>query len=494
MYRLMLYYLTALYSLAIIFSFIKIIPYSYIDLLTSGLYLIFISYLVNQVFAYLFKVRPNYESQLITGTILALIVGPLPLLKNLVFLTILGVISMASKYLIAYKKQHIFNPAAIAVTVTAVAIGQGASWWIGDKTMLPFIAIGGLLMIRKLKRFNMIVGFVLSYAFFLSVFSFQSVGIAGLPDLLKSAFLSPPILFFTFVMLTEPITSPADRKLRLYFGIFCGFVYTFLANYLNVSYTLELSLLVSNLVFRIIRFSEKYDLVLQSKKEIAKSIWEFVFEPVKSFAFLPGQFLEWTLPHPHADSRGNRRYFTISSSPTESTVKLAVKIPEKASSFKSALNKLNPGDSIYATNLEGEFVLDKETDTKYVFVAGGIGITPFVSIIRYMLDKKLTFPIVLFYIARDPSEFAYKELLEKAEKNGVKTVYVISENPPDGWKGEVGRLNEEMIKKYVPDPASQLFYISGPQPMVMAYEEMLQKLGVKYKADFFPGYEETYSK
>lgn len=499
MYRLMLYYVTALYSLAIIFSFFKFLPYNWFDLLASGMYLIGVCFVVNQLIARIFKIQPNYESQLITGTILALIVGPLPLLANIVFLTTVAALSMVSKYLISFRRQHVFNPAAFAVTITALIIGQGASWWIGGSVMLPFIAVMGLIMARKLRRFHLILSFVVSYALFLSIFSFSSVGANGILNLLQNAFLSPPLLFFTFVMLTEPITSPADRKMRIYFGLFTGLIYAAFSTYLTIFYTLELALLTANLLFRIISFSEKYNLVLQQKNEIAQNIWEFIFEPTRKFVFTPGQYLEWTVPHKHTDSRGNRRYFTIASSPTEKSLRLTVKIPsDKPSSYKNALKNTKVGDSIYATNLEGEFTLAKDSAQKYVFIAGGIGITPFISFVKYAIDKNQKVDGTLFYIAHDVSEFVHKDLFTEAEKKlGLKIVYVLGDNPPKGWTGEVGRLNDDMVKKYVKDFENSLYYISGPQPMVMAYEDLLQKIGngkIKYKADFFPGYEETYSK
>lgn len=494
----MLYYVTALYSLAIIFSFFKLLPYNWFDLLTSGCYIIAICFVVNQLIAKIFNVHPNYESQLITGTILALIVGPLPLLQNIIFLTIIATISMASKYILTFRKQHIFNPVAIAVTIGAVLTGQGASWWIGGAIMLPFITVMGIIMARKLRRFHLILSFLISFSIVLSLQSLNSVGVSALPNLLQSAFLSPPLLFFTFVMLTEPITSPADRKMRIYFGIFSGVIYALFSVYLNVFYTLELALIVSNLVFRVLSFSEKFDLILQQKREIANGILEFVFEPTRRISFTAGQYLEWTVPHKHTDSRGNRRYFTISSSPSEKKITLVVKIPEKPSSYKNALKNLKHGDSIYATNLEGEFVLSKDSKQKYVFIAGGIGITPYLSYIKFALEKNQRIDGVLFYIARDKSEFVYKDLLNDASKKlGLKVVYVVGENPPKEWTGEVGRLSEEMIKRYVSDVEKPVYYISGPQPMVMAYEDLLQEIGsgkIKYKADFFSGYEETYSK
>lgn len=479
MYRLMLYYLSVLYSFTIIFSFFKLLPYNWFDLLASGMYVIGICYFANQVISRFFKVKPNYESQLITGTILALIVGPLPLFSNFLFLSVLGIIAMLSKYLVSYKKQHIFNPVAFAAVATALVMGQGASWWIGDGVMLPLIVLGGVIMARKLRRFHLILSFLISYTLFLIFFNFGSFNIGNLLTSISGLIFSPVILFFTFVMLTEPITSPANRKMRVFFGIFTGFVYVIYTVFLSsIFYSLELSLLTSNLIFRVISFTEKINLVLREKKEIANSIWEFIFEPTKSFDFVPGQYLEWSLPHPHADSRGNRRYFTIASSPTEKEVRLAVKIPEESSSFKRALKSLKPGDAIYATSLEGEFVLEKEKAAKYAFVAGGIGITPYVSILNYILDKNVSIDAILFYIAKSKEEFAFTELLKKAEKNGIKIIYLTE------------RLNEDLIRKHVPDFKSRIFYLSGPQPMVTNYEDILYKMGTKYKMDFFPGYDD----
>jgi glycine betaine catabolism B len=139
MYRLMQWYLRFLFGIAVILSFLKILPYKPIDILISGFYIIVVCYITNQLFAYFFKVKPNYESQFITGLILALIIGPLPLLSNLFFLTITPFIAMASKYLIVINKQHIFNPAAAAIAVTAVLFHSGASWWIGSLPMSAFI-------------------------------------------------------------------------------------------------------------------------------------------------------------------------------------------------------------------------------------------------------------------------------------------------------------------------------------------------------------------
>lgn len=486
MYRLMLYFLLVLYGTAVILSLFRIFPYSPFDFLFSGLYLIVLCWLCNQAFARVVKAKPNFESQFITALILILIIGPLPLKENLLFLSLAALFAMGSKYLIAINRQHIFNPAAFAVVATALILNQGASWWAGNNLMLPLVLVGGLLVVYKIERFNIVLGFLLSSTLFLLLF--KNISIPQIPNYL----INPGTLFFTFVMLTEPITSPANKKLRLYYGVITGLLMVIYQTYLGVFYSMELALLSANALGRLVHFSTKYRLVLKEKKEIAKGIWEFIFVPNKPIHFLAGQYLEWTIASRYPDSRGNRRYFSIASSPTEKEVLLTIKVPEKASSFKQSLLALNPGDALFATNLEGEFVLAKKPNDSYVFIAGGIGITPFRSMIRSLVDSKTNVPITLFYVAHDASEFVFDDLFEEAKKAcGLQIVHVVSENPPPNWQGEVGRLSDIMIKKYVTDYQKRSFYLSGPQPMVVGYKEMLQQMGVskkQIKTDYFPGY------
>ncbi len=493
MYHLMQWYLRFLFGIAVLLSFLKILPYNPFDILISGFYIIAVCFIINQLFAYLFKVKPNYESQFITGLILALIIGPLPLLPNLFFLTITPIIAMASKYLIAINKQHIFNPAALAVVLAAVLFHNGASWWIGSLPMSPFIILGGIIMLRKIHRFNLTMGFFLTYFLFIIITNLQSfLSFQSAIAIVTNVFLISPILFFSIVMLTEPLTSPADKNLRTYYGIFIALVFIMLQKFTSVSYTLELSLLVANVAGRLVRFNTKYTLTLKEKNEIAPTIWKFLFEPERPFQYIAGQFLEWSLPHKQADSRGTRRYFTISSSPSEKDILLTVKIPEKPSTFKSALKNLPIGESIYATSLEGDFIEPKKNDIHYIFIAGGIGITPFRSIIKYLLDTNQQISITLFYAASLQEEFVYKELFAEAEKKlEIKTVYIITKDAPKDWQGEVGHIDEQMIKRYVNNEKQSMYYISGPQPMVLAYEKMLSNMNISksyIKTDYFPGY------
>lgn len=485
MYRLILYVLAGLYALATLLSLFGILSYSVIDFLTTGAFLLALCFFSNILFGKIFKITPNAESSVITAFILILIIGPLTLVPNLLFLGAAGIIAMGSKYLLVYKKQHIFNPAAFAVVATAIIMGKGASWWAGDPILLPFITVGGLLIARKTNRFHMIFSFLASSSFFLLLFQMLS------PEDIPGYILNTATLFFAFIMLTEPITSPGDRWMRTYFGIFAGLAMVIIQK-IGIFYSMELSLVFANLVFRIIHFSNKYHLVLKEKRQLSKGIWEFIFAPQQKIKFTAGQYLEWGLPHAPTDSRGHRRYFTIASSPTEDDVSFIVRIPEKMSTYKKSLLAMSPGDTLFATNLEGEFTLKKDPNTSYAFIARGVGITPFQSIIKYMMDSNIKFPVILFYIVHSGEEKVFDELFKKTkEKIGLEVVYIIDDAAPKNWHGEIGNLTPEIVKRYLKDYTSRTFYISGPEPMVHEYKGMLAKMGVprkNIKTDYFPGY------
>jgi ferredoxin-NADP reductase len=138
--------------------------------------------------------------------------------------------------------------------------------------------------------------------------------------------------------------------------------------------------------------------------------------------------------------------------------------------------------------------LPEDKSKKLVFVAGGIGVTPFRSMIKYLIDKNEKRDIVFFYANKTEGEIAYKDIFDEAEqKLGVTIVYIISDekNIPSSWKGEKGRITEVMLNKYVPDIAARTFYISGPNGMVENYKKLLARLKIKPTSivtDYFPGF------
>jgi ferredoxin-NADP reductase len=252
----------------------------------------------------------------------------------------------------------------------------------------------------------------------------------------------------------------------------------------------ELALVITNALSFIFGFKGRLRLSLIDKKEIAKDIYEFSFSvkghPLHKLSYLPGQYFDWTLADSSSDLRGNRRYFTIASSPTESSLKIGVKMPpdESGSSFKKTLLNLNQNDQIFAGTLSGDFVLPKDTKRKLVFVAGGIGVTPFRSMIKYLIDTKEERDIVLFYCVKQENEIAYRDIFEQASiENTVRTVYVPADTK--------GFITKDMVIHEVPDYTDRTYYLSGPDVMVENYKKLFKGMGIKdgnIKTDYFPGF------
>lgn len=474
----MLYFLFFLLSTSIIESFLGILPYNALDIFLTSSVLVSVSWITNKVFAKILKAYANPESTLITALILALIVGPINPLSNITFLIAASVFAVASKYILAIGKRHIFNPAAIGVLLTALLIQRGASWWGGSLEMLLLVVVGGFLILAKIKRFTLAIVFLATYSIISMFFKISPI----------TTLIYSPVIFFTTVMLIEPLTSPVEPKKQIVYAAFIGFLLVLFQQTLKVGYTLELSLLAGNLFSYFVSSPLRLILSLRKKKEIADNTYSFYFEPDRPFNFKAGQFMHWTLPHKNPDSRGVRRFFTICSSPTQNEAMISLKVPdENPSSFKRTLMGLKNGDQAVAIDPSGEFVLPKDKSESLVFIAGGIGVTPFISMAGWMIDKKDKRDIVLLYSNSTEKEVAFRDTLDEAEEYGLKTIYVITKR--DGY------VDEKMIGKRVPDWVKRTFYISGPQPMVEAFKRMLTKMGVRrVKTDFFPGYTETHQK
>jgi len=494
MYRLVLYYLIALIIVAICLGFVGILQINPFSILFSSLFFVAICLLVNIIFSKIFKVQTNVESVYVTALILALIITPLQNFSDLLYFSLAfwtSVWAMASKYIFAINKKHIFNPVAFAVLLTSLTIGQSASWWIGTGSMAIFVLIGGLLIVRKIRRSDLVFSFmVVALATILA--SYVS-GNTNLFTVIQKTFLDSAILFFGFVMLTEPLTTPPTANGQVFYGALVGFLSAPMIHIGSIYSTPELALVLGNVFSYIISPKKRLVLTLKEKIKIAPNIYDFVFTPDQKMPFKPGQYLEWTLGHKNPDNRGNRRYFTIASSPTENEIILGVKFYQNSSSFKKSLFSLNTGDTISASQLAGDFTLPKNPEKKLVFIAGGIGITPFRSMIKYLLDKNEKRPIIMLYANKTFDEIAYRDILNSAGENiGIRTVYTVTEAGPMLPESvKIGMIDGDMIRREVPDYVQRHFYISGPRSMVKSFENTLRLMGVKrsqIKTDFFPGF------
>ena len=490
MYRLLVVYLGALLLAAFVLGFFGLVPAEPTALAFSLVVVVGVAEVTHRLFAATFAVPANHESTLITALIIVLLMKPVTAadLAGVGGLAAASAWAVASKYLIRARGRHVFNPAALGIALAGLLLVQPATWWItATPYLLPLIVIGGLLITRKVRRTDMVLAAIAAYVA-------GAIVTAPADTSLQELLLSLPqtsILFLAFAMLTEPLTAPQGRWRGIAFGLLVGALATPGLTIGPVYLTPELALLVGNLFAVLVSAPDRLVLTLKAVEEVASNAYDFIFTPSRPLRFRPGQYLEWTLAMRDRDERGNRRHFTVTSAPGEPDIRLGVKFYPEPSAFKRALQSLKPGDRILAGQLGGHFVLPGNKKRKLAFLAGGIGITPFRSMIKHMLDRGEKRSAVLFYGCGRAGEFAYRDVFDKAgEELGLKTVYAtqFDETPPEGVRR--GVIDAQLVRAEMPDWRERLFYVSGPPPMVRAVRRTLRGMGVppwRIRTDFFPG-------
>lgn len=208
--------------------------------------------------------------------------------------------------------------------------------------------------------------------------------------------------------------------------------------------------------------------------------------------YTAGQFIELRLEHLHADQRGQKRWFTLSSSPTDPLLSITTKFAEdNGSSFKKALRALKPGDELTMSEPMGDFVLPKLLQTPLIFVAAGIGITPFHSILSWLSGTNEKRPISLLYAVNNEDEIIFQETFVKAHQHAI----IVVKNPSEAWGGERGPLTPELIMGIGQPSEDSLIYLSGPEPLVEELSKGLMHLGLPKRQlvlDAFPNYLRQY--
>jgi ferredoxin-NADP reductase len=227
----------------------------------------------------------------------------------------------------------------------------------------------------------------------------------------------------------------------------------------------------------------------RKSEALTATIRTFWFEPERPMQYTAGQFTELTLKHPEPDERGVKRWFTLSSSPTDELVSITTRYAgdDKSSTFKKTLFALQPGDKVELADAMGDFVLPKHVQTPLIFVAGGIGITPFHSMFKWLADTGEQRDIRFLYAVNTEDDIIFQDTYDKA---GVHATIIVG-NPSEAWGGLRGRLDAETILGIEKPNDDSLIYLSGPEPMIEALEAGLQKHGVDKRqivGDFFPGY------
>ena len=494
MYRVVLYYLIALNAVGLVLAALGKLQFGFFALFLALVILLTTCWGMSKLFAYTFRAYTGGESSIITALILSLIITPMLTWSSLAFVFIAGLLAIGTKYLLVIHRVHIFNPAAIAVVLTALFAGQAASWWVGGAAMLPFVLVGGVLVVIKLRRWMLVTSFLV-VAFLLTCI--LGIGSGHLGSNLQGLVIQSPFFFFAFVMLTEPMTLPARLKHQGWYAVLVGLLFPPQVHFGGFFLTPEIALVVGNAFAFVTSPRVRIRPVLnQRQNAYGPNMADFVFAVDRPFTYEPGQYMEWTLPHKRVDSRGNRRYFTLASSPTEPNLRLGISLPQGGSSFKRALVALpqhGKRSALSATQLGGDFVMPKDAGIKLVFLAGGIGITPFRSMIKYLLDRHETRDIILLYSEYQRSRIAYANIFEEARGAfGLKVVYFLTEetNRVDDSRYRYGFITDVAIKEEVRDYSSRQFYVAGSSPFLSAMTGHLQQIGVernRIRKDYFPG-------
>ena len=233
--------------------------------------------------------------------------------------------------------------------------------------------------------------------------------------------------------------------------------------------------------------------LVKETREVAEGTLLVIFDlQGDEVDFRPGQYF-WVelLDSPHEDEKGLRRHFSVVTSPTERGV-LGVCTRLRDTAFKKTLAELKVGDEAEVEPPKGDYALPEDTSPHYVFVAGGIGITVFRSMLRYIADTGEPYRVTLVYSNRDRAGTAFLEELQELEQQipGLRLLLTMTED--EGWEGESRFVGPELLSDHLEgELADHTYLVAGPPPMVEAVAGQLSEAGVpedQVLPDRFSGY------
>ncbi len=230
---------------------------------------------------------------------------------------------------------------------------------------------------------------------------------------------------------------------------------------------------------------------ISDKKELAQNTLQVTFKLNQQVDFKPGQYIFVTLPQlKFPDDRGTKRMFSINNDPSViDHITITTRLSD--SGFKKTLNELPLGTDVELGPIAGAFVLPDETVKPLVLIAGGIGITPFMSMLRHIAKEKLPYQITLIYSNRNQASAAYMDEISNFQFliSNFKLILTMTDDP--SWMGEKRKIDSKFIKEYFPNFNAYLYMVVGPPGMVSALEKALLDAGVfpeNIKKENFTGY------
>jgi ferredoxin-NADP reductase len=234
-----------------------------------------------------------------------------------------------------------------------------------------------------------------------------------------------------------------------------------------------------------------YKLKLIHRKEVARNTFEFHFEKPDNLTFKPGQYGGFTLINPpETDAGGITRRFSLLSTPDDSHLAIATRL--QTSAFKRVLKDMPLQTEVKFAGPTGAFTLHEDPVVPAVFIAGGIGIAPFYSMIRHAAAQRSSQQILLFYGNREKNDAPFlTELLQIEDQHPFFKLIPVFEKADADWEGEKGYINDAILRKYIPDLNAPIYYICGSPVMVTAIQELLAELDInpdQVNVEDFPGY------
>jgi ferredoxin-NADP reductase len=237
-----------------------------------------------------------------------------------------------------------------------------------------------------------------------------------------------------------------------------------------------------------------HEVRLQGREEIAEGTMAFHFEKPTDFSFKPGQALDIVLIHPpNSDAGGARHTFSLISAPFQGELAIATRMRDSA--FKRALRALPIGSPAKVEGPFGSLTLHNNRARPAVFIAGGIGITPFMSILRQAARDQLPQQLILLYSNRRPEDapfMAELQQLERQNKN-FRLIATMTEMNKSSrpWEGETRLIDENLVKRVGSDLSAPIYYLAGPPSLVAALREILNRTGIDdddIRSEEFHGY------
>ena len=237
-----------------------------------------------------------------------------------------------------------------------------------------------------------------------------------------------------------------------------------------------------------------YTVALTERRLVAEGTMAFHFERPAQFVFMPGQFVDLTLLQPsETDAAGSTRTFSIASAPQEQTVMVATRLRDTA--FKRELQRMPLGTTLRMEGPFGELMLHADQTRPAVFLAGGIGITPFRSMVVHAALQRSPHRLMLFYSNRRPEDAAFLDELQALQEMNPRYTFVCTMTDPEKssrvWQGETGYINAALLSKHLITVEKPIYYVVGPSGMVGALRTMLKEARIDdsdIRTEKFAGY------